>query len=267
MRCVLVAHERRGSPDRDTGRHLTHDTGRLTRSVRSERLSMSETQPDRVPHAAPDAQGIVPLVSMQGISITFPGVKALDDVDFRLLPGEVHALLGENGAGKSTLIKALTGVYSIDSGTITVDGEELRFAGPSQAQAAGISTVYQEVNLCENLSVAENVMLGPRGPARRARQLAGHPPRRPRAPARDEPRHRPVLIPLRALPRGPAAGRDLPGDGDRRPGPRPRRAHLQPGRRRGRPAVRRPACAAQTRAWRSCSSRTSSTRSTRSATG
>src|SRR6186997_2963013 len=97
---------------------------------------------------------------MKGISISFPGVKALDDVHFRLFPGEVHTLMGENGAGKSTLIKALTGVYAIDAGTIVVDGTERTFAGPAQAQLAGISTVYQEVNLCDNLSVAENVMLG-----------------------------------------------------------------------------------------------------------
>jgi len=101
-----------------------------------------------------------PVVEMTGISITFPGVKALDGVDFRLFPGEVHALMGENGAGKSTLIKALTGVYAIDSGRIVVDGQERAFAGPAEAQTAGISTVYQEVNLCDNLSVAENVMLG-----------------------------------------------------------------------------------------------------------
>jgi galactofuranose transport system ATP-binding protein len=106
------------------------------------------------------SQNEQPVVEMTGISIEFPGVKALDDVDFRLLPGEVHALLGENGAGKSTLIKALTGVYHPDSGTIRVDGAEQRFPTPASAQAAGISTVYQEVNLCANLSVAENVMLG-----------------------------------------------------------------------------------------------------------
>jgi simple sugar transport system ATP-binding protein len=97
---------------------------------------------------------------MQDVTIDFPGVKALDGVDFRLLPGEVHALMGENGAGKSTLIKALTGVYDIDSGSITVDGAERRFSGPRQAQDAGISTVYQEVNLCPNLTVAENILLG-----------------------------------------------------------------------------------------------------------
>ena len=101
-----------------------------------------------------------PVVAMSGISIEFPGVKALDGVDFRLLPGEIHSLIGENGAGKSTLIKALTGVYKIDSGTIVVDGREVTFTKPSQAQDAGISTVYQEVNLCPNLSVAENILLG-----------------------------------------------------------------------------------------------------------
>ncbi len=81
-------------------------------------------------------------------------------VDLRLFPGEVHALMGENGAGKSTMIKALTGVYGIDRGTITVSGAEQTFASPAASQEAGISTVYQEVNLCTNLTVAENMMLG-----------------------------------------------------------------------------------------------------------
>lgn len=101
-----------------------------------------------------------PVVEVRGISITFPGVKALDDVSFRLLPGEVHSLMGENGAGKSTLIKALTGVYQIDSGEILVDGVVRNLSGTASAQAVGISTVYQEVNLCTNLSIGENVMLG-----------------------------------------------------------------------------------------------------------
>jgi monosaccharide-transporting ATPase len=104
--------------------------------------------------------GASPIVELRGISIEFPGVKALDDVRFRLFPGEVHSLMGENGAGKSTLIKALTGVYSVDAGTILVDGQERRWHGPVDAQAAGISTVYQEVNLCTNLTIGENVMLG-----------------------------------------------------------------------------------------------------------
>ncbi|MCR2817773.1 sugar ABC transporter ATP-binding protein [Microbacterium sp. zg.Y1090] len=102
----------------------------------------------------------LPVVQMRDISIAFPGVKALDGVDFRLFPGEVHALMGENGAGKSTLIKALTGVYRIDSGSIMVSGQERQLHGTSDAQAAGISTVYQEVNLVTNLSIGENVMLG-----------------------------------------------------------------------------------------------------------
>ena len=110
---------------------------------------------------APRADSAVePVVELTGIEIGFPGVKALDGVSLRLLPGEVHALMGENGAGKSTLIKALTGVYAIDAGSLKVDGQEHRFSGPAESQAAGISTVYQEVNLCTNLTVAENMLLG-----------------------------------------------------------------------------------------------------------
>ncbi|MBL6276483.1 sugar ABC transporter ATP-binding protein [Micromonospora fiedleri] len=101
-----------------------------------------------------------PVLTMTGISKTFPGVRALHNVDFRLFPGEVHALMGENGAGKSTLIKVLTGVYGIDEGTITLGDEQVAFSGPMQASAAGVSTVYQEVNLCPNLSVAENIFIG-----------------------------------------------------------------------------------------------------------
>jgi len=102
----------------------------------------------------------LPIVEMSDISISFPGVKALDGVNFRLFPGEVHTLMGENGAGKSTLIKALTGVYRIDAGEIFVSGAPTRLNGTSDAQDAGISTVYQEVNLCSNLTIGENVMLG-----------------------------------------------------------------------------------------------------------
>ena len=100
------------------------------------------------------------VVEMRGITIEFPGVKALSAVDLTLRAGEVHTLMGENGAGKSTLIKALTGVYPIDAGTIIVRGQDRTFGGTADAQAAGISTVYQEVNLCTNLTVGENVMLG-----------------------------------------------------------------------------------------------------------
>jgi galactofuranose transport system ATP-binding protein len=101
-----------------------------------------------------------PVIEMRDISVGFPGVKALDGVSFRMFPGEVHSLLGENGAGKSTVIKALTGVYNIDHGEILLGGEPAAIGNPAQAQAAGISTVYQEVNLLPNLSVAENIMLG-----------------------------------------------------------------------------------------------------------
>ncbi|MEU8659170.1 sugar ABC transporter ATP-binding protein [Actinoplanes philippinensis] len=101
-----------------------------------------------------------PVLEMTGIRKVFPGVVALDGVDFRLFPGEVHALMGENGAGKSTLIKTLTGVYEIDGGDIKLGGRPVRISGPLQAQQAGVSTVYQEVNLCTNLSVAENIFIG-----------------------------------------------------------------------------------------------------------
>ncbi|WP_245714454.1 sugar ABC transporter ATP-binding protein [Janthinobacterium psychrotolerans] len=102
----------------------------------------------------------VPLLELRGISKSFPGVKALSNVALRLYPGEVHTLMGQNGAGKSTLIKVLTGVYTPDSGEIMLDGKPIAPASTSDAQALGISTVYQEVNLCPNLSVAENIFIG-----------------------------------------------------------------------------------------------------------
>jgi monosaccharide-transporting ATPase len=108
----------------------------------------------------PSAAQPDPVLTMQGIGKEFPGVTALSDVDLRLFPGEVHALMGENGAGKSTLIKVLTGVYGVERGTISLAGRSVRFGSPLEAQHAGISTVYQEVNLCANLSVAENVFIG-----------------------------------------------------------------------------------------------------------
>ena len=117
-----------------------------------------ELDPQAVP--ASETTGRRPIIEMDGISIAFGGVRALSEVSLRLFPGEVHALMGENGAGKSTLIKALTGVYTIDSGEITVDGEPHLFSSPASSQAAGISTVYQEVNLVPNLTVAENMLLG-----------------------------------------------------------------------------------------------------------
>ncbi|NUR89294.1 MAG: sugar ABC transporter ATP-binding protein [Nonomuraea sp.] len=101
-----------------------------------------------------------PLLEARGISKRFPGVLALDGVDLALLPGEVHALVGENGAGKSTLIKVFTGVYQPDGGELRYRGEPAAFGTPMQAQHAGISTIYQEVNLVPMMSVARNLLLG-----------------------------------------------------------------------------------------------------------
>lgn len=101
-----------------------------------------------------------PLLALRGVGKVFPGVIALQGVDFTLRPGEIHALLGENGAGKSTLIKVMTGVYQRDSGNISFKGGEIFPTCTGDAQALGISTVYQEVNLLPNLSVAHNVYLG-----------------------------------------------------------------------------------------------------------
>ncbi len=100
------------------------------------------------------------VLQMRNIHKSFPGVKALQGVDFTLRKGEVHALMGENGAGKSTLIKVLTGVYGKDEGQISMEGKEVLIHSPQEAQKNGISTVYQEITLCPNLSVAENMYIG-----------------------------------------------------------------------------------------------------------
>lgn len=100
------------------------------------------------------------LISMRGIYKAFPGVQALVNVDFSLRHGEIHALMGGNGAGKSTLIKVLTGVEHPDSGKIFLSGKEVHVRSPKHAQLLGISTVYQEINLCPNLTVAENILIG-----------------------------------------------------------------------------------------------------------
>ncbi len=102
------------------------------------------------------------VLQIKNLSKSFPGVQALDNVDFTLREGEIHALMGENGAGKSTLIKALTGVYSFEKGTIHFKGCDLPIINksPQDAQNKGISTVFQEINLCPNLSVAENLFIG-----------------------------------------------------------------------------------------------------------
>ncbi|MFZ2102711.1 MAG: sugar ABC transporter ATP-binding protein [Oricola sp.] len=119
-----------------------------------------------------------PRVEMRAIGKSFPGVHALSDVDFTLYPGEVHALLGENGAGKSTLVKILTGALTRDRGEITLSGKPVDFRSTGEAQAHGISTVYQEVNLIPAMSVTKNLTLGRTGGAlgvvswRKAREQA-----------------------------------------------------------------------------------------------
>ncbi len=100
------------------------------------------------------------IVSMHDICKSFPGVKALDHVDFELRSGEVMALLGENGAGKSTLMKVLSGVYTRDSGDMEIQGKAYGNLTPKQAQAAGVAIIHQELNMCRHLTVAENIFLG-----------------------------------------------------------------------------------------------------------
>ena len=100
------------------------------------------------------------LLKMSAIDMSFPGVMALNKVDLTLRRGEIHTIMGENGAGKSTLIKCLTGVYQMDGGKILLDGEEIRPQSVNEAMKLGISSVYQEVNLCPNLTVAENIFIG-----------------------------------------------------------------------------------------------------------
>ncbi|HPE69445.1 MAG TPA: sugar ABC transporter ATP-binding protein [Thermotogota bacterium] len=100
------------------------------------------------------------VLRMEGICKEFPGVRALDNVNFDLLEGEVHVLLGENGAGKSTLMKILSGAYSLDSGTILLDGKQVHIKDPAHAMELGIGTIYQEFNLVPFFSAAENIFLG-----------------------------------------------------------------------------------------------------------
>jgi len=100
------------------------------------------------------------LLQMRGVSKRFPGVVALDAVDFDVRAGEVHVLLGENGAGKSTLMKILSGAYRKDAGEVAIDGRHVAIDSPRAAMALGIATIYQELSLVPQLSVAENILLG-----------------------------------------------------------------------------------------------------------
>ncbi len=114
-----------------------------------------QPSPNRRPPAA------APVLSLDGITKTFPGVKALSEVSLELYPGQVTALVGENGAGKSTIVKILTGIYQPDGGTIRVDGHAGRsFATAQDAADAGITAIHQETVLFDELTVAENIFLG-----------------------------------------------------------------------------------------------------------
>src|SRR4030095_9105929 len=101
-----------------------------------------------------------PVLTLRGIRKTFPGVVALDGVDFELRAGEVHVLLGENGAGKSTLMKIISGAVRGDAGQIEGNGRRVDIAGPRHSQALGIGIIYQEFNLIPHLSAGENIFLG-----------------------------------------------------------------------------------------------------------
>lgn len=118
-------------------------------------MSMSLSDPASSPDSA-----VRPVLALDGITKTFPGVKALSDVSLRLYPGQVTALVGENGAGKSTVVKVLTGIYQPDGGTIKVDGKVRPFATAQDAASAGITAIHQETVLFDELSVAENIFLG-----------------------------------------------------------------------------------------------------------
>ena len=120
--------------------------------------------PVGVPHVRDRDNGqmqpATPILELTGATVRFGADAVIDGVGLRLFPGEVHSLMGENGAGKSTVIKAITGVYQLDAGRLELDGEVVRFASPHDAQRAGIGTVYQEIDLLPNVSVAENISLG-----------------------------------------------------------------------------------------------------------
>jgi D-xylose transport system ATP-binding protein len=107
-----------------------------------------------------NANGSTPVLALKGVSKSFGPVQALSDVDFEVHPQEVVALVGDNGAGKSTLVKTIAGIHSPDAGTISFEGEDVHITTPSQAVALGIATVYQDLALCDNLDVVENLFLG-----------------------------------------------------------------------------------------------------------
>ena len=116
-----------------------------------------------------NANGSAPVLALDGVSKSFGPVQALSAVNFEVHSGEVVALVGDNGAGKSTLVKTIAGIHTLDSGTISFEGQDVHITSPSDAVALGIATVYQDLALCDNLDVVENLFLG-------REELAGGPP-------------------------------------------------------------------------------------------
>jgi D-xylose transport system ATP-binding protein len=118
--------------------------------------------------------GNTPVLALKGVSKSFGPVQALTDVDFQVHNREVVALVGDNGAGKSTLVKAIAGIHSVDEGQVLFEGQEVKISGPTDATHLGIATVYQDLALCDNLDVVENLFLGREkvdGPAAVARPM------------------------------------------------------------------------------------------------
>src|SRR6185437_5105849 len=111
------------------------------------------------------------VLELKGITKTFPGVKALDNVHFQLRPGEIHALMGENGAGKSTFIKVITGVHQLDEGEIYLNGEKVEFRNPKDAQNWGIAAIYQHVTCFPDLNETENIFMGHEKIQKRTRRI------------------------------------------------------------------------------------------------
>jgi D-xylose transport system ATP-binding protein len=121
-----------------------------------------------------NADGSTPVLALKGVSTSFGAVQALSDVDFEVRPGEVVALVGDNGAGKSTLVKVIAGIHPADGGTVSFEGEEVTIAGPPDAVRLGIATVYQDLALCDNLDVVENLSLGREKVADGPAAVSGH---------------------------------------------------------------------------------------------
>ena len=131
-----------------------------------------------------------PMIELRGINKSFGPVDVLKDVDFVARAGQVTALVGDNGAGKSTLVKCVSGIYPIDSGEYLFDGKPVTVHSPRDASALGIEIVYQDLALCDNLDIVQNMFLGPRAAQRRGARREQHgaaPPRRPCSPCRCAP--------------------------------------------------------------------------------